>query len=104
MESFFAKNNLPRAVVCAYDHMAIGAVRCIYDHGLSVPCDIAILGMDDIPEARFLNPPLASVSANIEELCRIAVQAVIKQINGDNTVKHQMIASEFKLRRSFEIF
>lgn len=103
MEAMFTKGQLPRAVICAYDHMAIGAVRCIYDHGLTVPNDIAVLGMDDIPEAEYLNPPLASVSNNIEKLCRVVTDTMMKQIKGENTEQYNKITSELKLRRSFEI-
>lgn len=103
MESFFLRKQVPRAIVCGYDYMAIGAIRCIYDHGLSVPQDIAVMGMDDIPEAKFLNPPLSSISIPTEKLCRIAAEAVIKKINGETTKHRQIVTSEFNLRRSFEI-
>lgn len=104
MEKLFSKKQLPRAIICAYDNMAIGAIRCIYDHGLSVPKDIAVLGIDDIPESKYLNPPLASLSTPTEKLCQLAADAVIKQIKGETVEPRQIISSEFNLRRSFEIF
>ncbi len=103
MEELFKQKNLPRSIICAYDHMAIGAMRCIFDHGLSVPEDIAVLGMDDIPEAKYLNPPLASISTHIEELCRLATEAVIRQINGDAAQDMQTVTCSLNLRRSFDI-
>lgn len=103
MENLFLKKQLPRAVICAYDNMAIGAIKCIYNHGLTVPDDIAVLGMDDIPQTKFLNPPLASISIHTEEMCRIASQALIKQINGEYLKYNQVIDADFNLRKSFEI-
>ncbi len=103
MEKLFSKGQLPRAVVCAYDYMAIGAIRCILDHGLSVPNDIAVMGSDDILEAKFLNPPLASISTPIEEMCKIATDSIIKKINNNNFKLNQSVTSQFKLRKSFEI-
>ena len=103
MEKLFSQNQLPRAIFCAYDYMAIGAIRCIYDHGLTVPGDIAVLGYDDIPEARFLNPPLASISVPMEKLCQIAADSIIRKIHGSTVDCSCQVASEFKLRRSFEI-
>ena len=103
MENLFAKGKVPRAIVCGYDYMAIGAIRCIYDHGLSVPGDIAVLGIDDIAEAEYLNPPLASISSPAKKLCKIAAEAVIKQINGEEAELCRTVDCEFKLRRSFEI-
>ncbi len=103
MERLLSQSKIPRAVVCAYDNMALGAIRCVLDHGLSVPEDMAILGIDDIPQARFLNPPLASISTPTEKLCEIATQTMLRQINGETADPHQTALSEFHLRRSFEI-
>lgn len=103
MEKMFEQKRLPRAVICAYDTMAIGAIRCICDHGLSVPKDIAVLGMDDIREAAWLNPPLASISSSVEEACRLAAEAVLRQLSGEAVETQQTIPAKFHLRRSFEI-
>ena len=103
MEKLMQEPSLPRAVICAYDAMAIGAIRCIADHGLRVPEDIAVLGMDDIPQAPYLNPPLASIDSQVDALCALAATTVIAQINGKPVPAKQRFPSSFKLRRSFEI-
>lgn len=103
MEQLFARKQLPRAIACAYDHMAIGAIRCIYDHGLTVPEDVAVVGFDDIAQASFLNPPLASISSSVEDVCKIATQTLIQKINGEQISQHQSIPAEFKLRHSFQL-
>ncbi len=91
----------PRALICAYDNMAIGAMKCIRDRGLSIPNDVAIVGMDDIPTAAYLDPPLSSVSFNVEATCAIAADAMIKLLGGEEVAKQYTVASEFRLRRSF---
>lgn len=103
MEGLISNGQIPRAVICAYDYMAIGAIRCIHDHGLSVPEDVAVLGFDDIPQAKFLNPPLASISTPTDELCRAAAEALLKQIGGEAAEPQEIAVSRFHLRRSFEI-
>jgi LacI family transcriptional regulator len=103
MEKMFSENKIPRALICAYDYMAIGAIRCIYDHGLSVPEDIAVLGMDDIPEAKYLNPPLASVSTPVEDMCKLASEAVIKTIKGETVECDADFIFRFCPRKSFEM-
>ncbi len=102
MEALFARGCVPRALLCAYDNMAIGAIRCICDRGLRVPEDVAVLGMDDIPGAAYLNPPLASISSQTEQLCRMAVAAVLDVINGKEA-ERQTAGGTFHLRRSFEL-
>ena len=75
-ESYLESGHIPRAIICAYDYMAIGAIRCACEHGLNVPDDVAIIGMDNIPENCYLNPPLASIDFNMKKLCAIAADAV----------------------------
>lgn len=93
----------PRAVVCGYDYLAVGAIKCACDHGLSVPEDIAIVGMDDIPEAEYLVPTLASVDNHLEEVCRAAVEAMVDILNGRPVKREQVIPARFVLRDSARV-
>ena len=36
--------------------LAIGAIKCIKDKGLSVPHDISIIGFDNIPTGGYISP------------------------------------------------
>lgn len=102
MEQLLLKRETPpRTVICAYDNMAIGAMKCIADHGLSVPADVAVLGMDDIPTAAYLDPPLSSVSHNVDELCTVAADAMVKLLGGEAVDPCYTVPSEWHLRRSF---
>ena len=103
MAQMLCAGKLPRAVVCAYDYMAMGAIRCLLDHGLRVPEDVAVLGFDDIPEAEFYNPPLASISSSTQAICALAASAITKQLAGEAVEQTQKAASRFYLRRSFKI-
>ena len=47
----------PEAIFCANDAMAVGAIGALHEAGLRVPDDIAVVGFDDTPIARFLTPP-----------------------------------------------
>jgi ABC-type sugar transport system substrate-binding protein len=46
-ESLLAANSEPKAVVCANDDMAFGAVEALSDAGLNIP----VIGFDALPEA-----------------------------------------------------
>ena len=97
------KGTLPRAVICAYDYLAIGAMRCFTECGYKIPEDIAIIGMDDIPEAKFMNPPLSSINSNLSETCLFAADTIINMLMGKPYEKDTQICAKLNLRRSSEI-
>ncbi len=103
METLFKSGKLPRAIFCAYDYLAIGAIRCILDHGLSVPEDIAVIGRNNISEAEYLNPPLSSLSSRQEVVCKTAADTIIKLLNSEVVESKITIHSKLYLRKSSEI-
>lgn len=94
---------LPRAIICGYDYLAIGAMRAFTECGYRIPEDIALIGMDDIPEAEFMNPPLSSINSNLKESCYVAADTIINMIMGKPYKKCTVIPAKLNLRRSSEI-
>ena len=74
----------PTAVFAANDSMAIGALSGFRDAGVRVPDGIALVGFDDIPIARFLDPPLTTVKVPIAELGRRGLQLLIADLDDSN--------------------
>ena len=50
------------AVFAANDVLAIGALSALHRHGRRVPDDVAVVGVDDVPESRFTTPALTTVA------------------------------------------
>jgi DNA-binding LacI/PurR family transcriptional regulator len=97
------RGKLPRAFICGYDYLAIGAMRCFTEHGYRIPDDIAIIGMDDIPEAEFMNRPLSSINSNTKDACRAAADTLINMLMGKAYKKCTVIPAKLNLRKSSEI-
>ena len=72
----------PDAIFCANDAMAIGAIGALHEAGVRVPDDIAVVGFDDIPIARFLTPPLTTVRVPIADLGSSATERLIDALRG----------------------
>lgn len=103
MEKLFESGNLPRAIICAYDYMAMGAIRCIFDHGLSVPEDVAVMGINNIHHCSYLNPPLSSIDIRINEGCCLAADALLAHIRGEEHRSSIKVASKIHYRKSTEL-
>jgi len=70
------------AVFCGNDHMALGLIRALAEHGRRVPGDISVVGFDDIPESAYFLPPLTTVRQDFGELGRRALATLVDMING----------------------
>lgn len=68
------------AVFALNDTIGLGALRALAREGLDVPGDVAVLGFDNIDEARFSVPSLSSVDAGKEEIAEVAVDLLIERI------------------------
>lgn len=72
------KRDRPTAVFGANDMLAVGAMVCARDAGLSVPDDIAIAGFDDIPAAKLLS--LTTVRQPESDLGALAARTLIGRL------------------------
>jgi LacI family transcriptional regulator len=72
----------PTAVFAANDLMAMGAMMAIREAGLRIPEDIAIVGLDDIPAAKLVHPPLTTVAQFPERLGLVAAELLFSRLNG----------------------
>lgn len=70
------------AVLCAADSLAIGTLRALVGRGISVPDDVSVVGMDDLPVGDFLKPRLTTVHIPSHDLGLVAFEVLHEQ-NGD---------------------
>lgn len=70
------------AVFCANDEMALGLIRAWVQAGRSVPADLSVIGVDDIPVAAFTTPPLTTVRQDFELTATSAVNRLVARIEG----------------------
>lgn len=101
MNTLLKLDNLPTAVFCSNDDMAVGAMKAIGEKGLHVPDDISVVGFDDHAFSGYLSPSLTTVKRPIEQISKLGVAKLIEQIetkqNGAETV---YIHTELLLRES----
>jgi DNA-binding LacI/PurR family transcriptional regulator len=60
--------------------MTLGALRATRELGVSIPHDLAVIGFDDTPWARLLDPPLTAVAQPAYDLGRLAADALVRRL------------------------
>lgn len=90
----------PTAIFAANDAMAIGALSAIREQGFEVPGKIAVAGFDDIPIARFVSPPLTTVSVEIAELGRRAFELFLEGTEPGSAPRLETLETHLVIRES----
>ncbi len=68
------------AVFALNDTLGLGVLRALGERGIRVPDDVAVIGFDDIDEARFSVPSLSSVDTGRVEIADMAVALLVERI------------------------
>jgi LacI family transcriptional regulator len=101
MKQILSTNAMPTAVFAANDRMAIGAIRAIFEAGLSVPRDISIVGLDDIEVSAFAMPPLTTVRQSFEKMASLSIHLLIDILAGKVPDQQQLVLDpELVIRQS----
>ncbi|MGZ3373636.1 MAG: LacI family DNA-binding transcriptional regulator [Gemmatimonadaceae bacterium] len=100
--ALLALMNRPTAIFAANDSMAIGALSLLRESGIAVPEEVAVAGFDDIPLARYMDPPLSSVHVPICELGAKAVELLLHGIThkNDHARRRERVSTKLVIRRS----
>lgn len=81
-ERLLALADPPDAVFCFNDALAVGVLKALGDRGVRVPEEVAVVGWDDVAEARFTTPSLTSLAPDKAAIARAAVDGLLAQIEG----------------------
>jgi LacI family transcriptional regulator len=98
MRELLSRTIRARAVFCANDLMAIGAMDAARDAGLRIPRDVALVGYDDIEAASLVTPDLTTVLNPAYEMGHASGRLLLERISGslrgpgtEIIVPHQLI-------------
>ncbi len=72
----------PTAALCFNDVVAIGAIYALDGRGLAAGRDFAVVGFDDIADARLIHPPLTTVAVDSHRLGEHAAAILLEQMTG----------------------
>ena len=84
-EALIAKGDIPEAIICANDIMAINVCDVLKSSGIRVPEDVLVSGFDGYYEAFLNKPAITTVSCTTPEFAGITADAVLKCLGcGEN--------------------
>lgn len=87
------------AVFACNDLMAVGVLNACKKLGIKVPNELSIIGYDNIPLSKFVEPKLTTVDQNMFFLGANAAQLLIEKINCDNKFSKRIILNNSLVER-----
>ncbi len=88
------------AIFAVADVMAIGAIRALWDHGLRVPEDVSVIGVDGLPLGNYLVPQLSTIGQSAHQMATRCVQILLDAIEKEVPACHEIIPFTLYRRES----
>ncbi|MCF7804895.1 MAG: GntR family transcriptional regulator [Candidatus Marinimicrobia bacterium] len=97
---FFERKRLPEAVFVYNDLGAIGFQEALKENGIRIPDDIAIMGFDGIERSAHVAPSLSTIGQPAEHIGQLAVDKLIKLIDGKTPKVRTILKPRLIIRES----
>ena len=101
MQSLLASGKNFTAVFVASDNVAMGAKSALREAGLRIPDDISLIGFDDIPWAKYSDPPLTTIRLPAQDLASEACLLLLDLMQGHVRDEQRLVLdTELVVRKS----
>lgn len=91
VEELYHTKGLPRAFFVASDLMAMATLRSLFNLGVSVPSEVAVMGLTNIEMSKYSNPPLSTIEIPAEEMGATAAKILLERMDGDTSLRKRII-------------
>jgi DNA-binding LacI/PurR family transcriptional regulator len=90
LHQLMQSDTTPSAIFVQNDQMAAGVLRAAAELNLTVPGQLSLIGIDDIPMASYLSPPLTTLRQDFAEIGRLAAQLLIEVVSNPHTQRQHL--------------
>ena len=84
VERIAEAGRLPDAIFCFNDLLALGALHGLARLGVGVPDDVAVIGIDDIEDGRYVRPSLTTIAPDKEAIATTSVALLAERLATPN--------------------
>lgn len=95
-------DDMPDAILVAADPLAVGVLQALYERGIRVPDDVAVVSINNLEVCEHTTPMLTSYAIECMELAETALMLLSDAIVGRFVHKHHVLLStRLVVRQSF---
>ena len=102
VKNHLIENKKITAIFVWDDKLAIGAYKAVFEAGLRIPEDIAIIGYNDIETSKYLSPPLTTIRQATHQIGETAAKILLDKLESDHfdDIKREIFKPELVIRES----
>jgi DNA-binding LacI/PurR family transcriptional regulator len=102
MRELLTRKELPTAICCINDEIAVGAMGVAMDRGMKIPDDIAFTGFDGVDLSREFRPQLTTIQMDFETMGKKLAELTYNSINGNKEITDIAVDPSVIFRQSTE--
>lgn len=84
MEEILSMKQLPDAVICANNHIALGVMKSIARHNIQIPKEMGVITFDDYPFSQITDPMITVVNIDVYDVGLQAAKLILNKIKKPN--------------------
>ncbi len=100
MREFLRQKELPTAVCCINDEIAVGAMGVALDRGMRIPEDIVFTGFDGVDLSRQFRPQLTTIQMDFETMGKQLAELTLSSIKGEKQIRDVVVDPWVEFRKS----
>lgn len=91
VDTLCKSGDYPSAFFAGSDLIAMVTMNSFYNNGISVPQDVAVIGLSDIEMSKYSNPPLTTIHVPTEEMGIVATDMLLSRISGNKLLPQTIL-------------
>lgn len=99
-ENIVASGNIPDAIICANDVMAIATTTVLVKHGIKVPEQVIVTGFDGIDEIFYMTPQITSCICSYADMAHKVFDVVDSEFKGNKVPSDVLVSPKLILSQS----
>ncbi|MED4957528.1 LacI family DNA-binding transcriptional regulator [Paenibacillus sp. FSL R5-0527] len=91
--------HLPSVIFCENDYMAISAIKTFQELNIKVPEQVAVMGFDNIREAKVISPELTTIHVKKDIMAKTAMDMLLRKVGGRKDQNVQILVNTEVIER-----
>jgi len=85
------RDDIPEAIICANDMMALGVCRSLMNHGYAIPSDVIVTGFDGIEEINMCSPKITSCAFLPEDMADKIISVISSYFKNEKLLENYLV-------------